>query len=70
MFTTLTQEWGFTATLQQQKVSKNMGLRGLNYSHSIELCSRTLVGKAFKKSLYHFFEKNVFANLSSKLNLS
>ena len=35
MFTTLTQEWGFTTTLQQQKVSKNMSLRGLNYSHSI-----------------------------------
>ena len=35
MFKTLMQEWGFTTTLQQQKVSKNMGLRGLNYSHSI-----------------------------------
>ena len=35
MFTTLTQEWGFTTTLQQQEVSKHKGLRGLNYSHSI-----------------------------------
>ena len=26
---------GFTTTLQQQEVSKNKGLRGLNYSHSI-----------------------------------
>jgi len=34
MFKTLTQEWGFTTTLQQQEVSKHKGLRGLNYSHS------------------------------------
>jgi hypothetical protein len=35
MFTTLTQEWGFTTTLKQQEVSKNKSLRGLNYSHSM-----------------------------------